>query len=299
METSTVIRVGRGSFNDFVIDQTDVQLEHCHIIYDDKGIHIYRVHRDSAVFINNKEMENRYADITPDDEVRVGATVIPITEKTLEKKNEEPPQCPYCGGRNVVFKTIIARVRWALFFLFFLAIASLISFIFIDTLSNSIVFVLIIVVIPVVLSLLLSRQIVCSCRDCGTVFNPEKEFYTETSTENKKINISHGNVICCPECGSKLVFERAGKSLMFYIIASIVFAVFLVLFFVFGANSLKFFSIISSPVGRIFLIFIVTLLTIKIPEMILPQKGNKPTYKCRKCEHVFGDNNMMKNSNKE
>ena len=73
---STIIRIGSGSFNDIVINNKEALPEHCHIIFDKEGFHVYRVNRDAVVYINGKEMENRYADIKKGDEIRIGDDIL-------------------------------------------------------------------------------------------------------------------------------------------------------------------------------------------------------------------------------
>ena len=94
-KTSCTIRVGSGDFNDIVVKNNDVLPEHLHIIVDEEGCQLYRVHPEAKVYINGKEMENRYADITEDDELRIGGEDVNYKEilsdikKMIEVVKEE------------------------------------------------------------------------------------------------------------------------------------------------------------------------------------------------------------------
>lgn len=69
------IRIGRGTFNDIVIDDESVLVEHCNIVMDNKGCRVVNLHKESKTFVNNEEVYWE-ADITPDDELRVGNKVV-------------------------------------------------------------------------------------------------------------------------------------------------------------------------------------------------------------------------------
>ena len=65
------IRIGRGSFNDIVVDDESVLMEHCYIAHDKTGYHVVNFKKDSKTFVNDNEI-NWEADITLDDKLRVG-----------------------------------------------------------------------------------------------------------------------------------------------------------------------------------------------------------------------------------
>lgn len=73
---SVKISIGSGEFNNIVINDKEAKPLHCHIIFDKEGFHIHRASREATVYINGEEMENRYADIETDDEVRIGDEVV-------------------------------------------------------------------------------------------------------------------------------------------------------------------------------------------------------------------------------
>lgn len=86
----TTIRIGRGTFNDIVIDDESVLVEHCNIVMDNKGCRVVNLHKESKTFVNNEEVYWE-ADITPNDELRVGNKVVDWSKKylTVNKGKEE------------------------------------------------------------------------------------------------------------------------------------------------------------------------------------------------------------------
>ena len=92
---SIIIRVGRGSFNDIVVDDDSVLMEHCNIVREKNGLRVININKFSKTFVNNVEI-NWEADITPDDELRVGAKVVSWQDifSSEKKQSEEHKTIP-------------------------------------------------------------------------------------------------------------------------------------------------------------------------------------------------------------
>lgn len=74
-DTTKKIRIGRGPFNDIIINDDNVQMEHCNIIYDMTGYRVVNIGRGSNTFINNDEIKWE-APIIPNQELRVGNSIV-------------------------------------------------------------------------------------------------------------------------------------------------------------------------------------------------------------------------------
>lgn len=77
---SVKISIGSGKFNDIVINDKEAKPLHCHIIFNKDGFHVHRASREATVYINGKEMENRYADIEKNDELRIGNEILNLAK---------------------------------------------------------------------------------------------------------------------------------------------------------------------------------------------------------------------------
>lgn len=84
------IRIGRGTFNDIVVDDDSVLVEHCNIVMDNKGCRVVNLHKESKTYVNNEEVYWE-SNFTPDDELRVGNIVVDWSKKylTINKRKEE------------------------------------------------------------------------------------------------------------------------------------------------------------------------------------------------------------------
>ena len=87
MDKNTIkIRIGRGAFNDIVINDNTVLNEHCYIVCDKSGCRVVNLNRDAKTFVNNNEV-NWEATISQGDELRFGNTV--VTWAQIEKTVRE------------------------------------------------------------------------------------------------------------------------------------------------------------------------------------------------------------------
>lgn len=83
MDRNTIkIRIGRGTFNEIVINDSSVLNEHCYIVYEKTGCRVVNLSRDAKTFVNNNEVNWEVA-ISEGDELRVGNTV--VTWSQIEK----------------------------------------------------------------------------------------------------------------------------------------------------------------------------------------------------------------------
>lgn len=89
-ENTIKIRIGRGSFNDIVVDDESVLMEHCYIINDKTGYRVVNLKKDSKTFINDEEI-NWEADLAPEDRLRVGNSVVDWKNIPDKRKKEELP----------------------------------------------------------------------------------------------------------------------------------------------------------------------------------------------------------------
>lgn len=117
------IRIGKGSFNNIVIDDESVLMEHCNIIFDDKGCRVVNIHREAETFINGEKIQWE-AELCLGDELRVGSVVISWDE-ILESIKAEPISDMENMDQATLERKIEKKVAWisSLFYLiyFFLA----------------------------------------------------------------------------------------------------------------------------------------------------------------------------------
>lgn len=87
MDKNTIkIRIGRGTFNDIVINDSTVLNEHCYIVYDKSGCRVVNLNRDAKTFVNNNEVKWEAA-IYEGDELRFGDVIVAWAqiEKTVHE----------------------------------------------------------------------------------------------------------------------------------------------------------------------------------------------------------------------
>lgn len=115
MEKKTIkIRIGRGSFNDIVINDNSVQTEHCSIIHDKSGYLVVNTLKESKTFINNKRI-NWEDSITPNDELRVGNSVVNWQQIEQSIRNVENTGQ---DGRKKLFRRVVMFIGYyAIYFL--------------------------------------------------------------------------------------------------------------------------------------------------------------------------------------
>lgn len=183
-ETTIRIRIGRGSFNDIVIDDESVLTEHCKIVMDKDGCRVVNLKKDSKTFVNGKEVYWE-ADLAKGDELRVGNVVVDW-QKSLkieegDTTDEQGPHCPYCGSRRVRIKS--KRNKWKfigvyfgsaiLLFLLFILLILQSDFLFDTGIAN--IFGILVIFIPIILGASLTKTIYCRCLNCGKEFDcPER-----------------------------------------------------------------------------------------------------------------------------
>lgn len=88
-KNSIKIRIGRGTFNDIVINDNTVLNEHCYIVYDKSGYRVINLSRDAKTFVNNIEV-NWEATISEGDELHFGNAV--VTWAQIEKNGARSPK---------------------------------------------------------------------------------------------------------------------------------------------------------------------------------------------------------------
>lgn len=82
------IRIGKGSFNDIVIDDENVLQEHCNIVHDENGLRVVNLHKNAETYVNGDKIFWE-AKLSSDDELRVGSTIVNWKEEYLSKKSEQ------------------------------------------------------------------------------------------------------------------------------------------------------------------------------------------------------------------
>lgn len=177
-ETTIRIRIGRGSFNDIVIDDESVLTEHCKIVVDKDGCRVVNLKKDSKTFVNGKEVYWE-AYLAQGDELRVGNIVVDWQQAVKAEIDEPNPKCPYCGSRSVRIKS--KRNKWRFIGVY---LGSTIILFLIFLLLNANIFLndfavwfasLILIFIPAIIGISLSKTIFCRCLNCGKEFDcPER-----------------------------------------------------------------------------------------------------------------------------
>lgn len=98
-KNSLKIRIGRGTFNDFVINDNAVLNEHCYIVYEKTGCRVVNLSREAKTFVNNIEV-NWEAAISEEDELRVGNTI--VTWAQIEKTVREVQSAGKHNRENLI-----------------------------------------------------------------------------------------------------------------------------------------------------------------------------------------------------
>ena len=179
-ETTIRIRIGRGSFNDIVIDDESVLTEHCKIVMDKDGCRVVNLKKESKTFVNGEEVYWE-ANLAQGDELRVGNIVVDWQQALKAEIDEPIPKCPYCGSRSVKIKS--KRNKWKfigvyfgsaiLLFLLFILLILQSDFLFDTGIAN--IFGILVIFIPIILGASLTKTIYCRCLNCGKEFDcPER-----------------------------------------------------------------------------------------------------------------------------
>lgn len=179
-ETTIRIRIGRGLFNDIVIDDESALTEHCKIVMDKDGCRVVNLKKDSKTFVNGKEVYWE-AYLAQGDELRVGNIVVDWQQAVKAEIDEPNPKCPYCGSRRVRIKS--KRNKWKfigvyfgsaiLLLLLFILLILQSDFLFDTGIAN--IFGILVIIIPIILGASLTKTIYCRCLNCGKEFDcPER-----------------------------------------------------------------------------------------------------------------------------
>lgn len=189
-ETTIRIRIGRGSFNDIVIDDESVLTEHCKIVMDKDGCRVVNLKKESQTFVNGEEVYWE-ANLAQGDELRVGNIVVDWQQAVKAEIDEPNPKCPYCGSRRVKIKS--KRNKWKfigvyfgsaiLLFLLFILLILQSDFLFDTGIAN--IFGILVIFIPIILGASLTKTIYCRCLNCGKEFDCPESYIPKVSLKKR------------------------------------------------------------------------------------------------------------------
>lgn len=115
MDKNTIkIRIGRGTFNDIVINDNTVLNEHCYIVYEKTGCRVVNLNRDAKTFVNNNEV-NWEAAISEGDELRCGNAV--VTWAQIEKAVYEVQKAGKSNRENLIRRVGMFIGYYVIYFL--------------------------------------------------------------------------------------------------------------------------------------------------------------------------------------
>ena len=115
MDKNTIkIRIGRGTFNDIVINDNTVLNEHCYIVYEKTGCRIVNLNRDAKTIVNNNEV-NWEAAISEGDELRCGNAV--VTWAQIEKAVREVQKAGKSNRESLIRRIGMFIGYYAIYFI--------------------------------------------------------------------------------------------------------------------------------------------------------------------------------------